>query len=359
MHPSPFLVSGTLEDAVNALAERSVLVQHGAPRLTKEAMEKTAILGGLGDWWKGLTPTAQKGLMGAGLGAGLGLGSSYFKEKDERRPLSSALTGALAGGALGVGAGLASGNAPKITGEVDPAALSPGQVRHGGQVYDINPDVTPEIAARIAKLQGTAESGRGPVIPPYTTGAAGVLGAGGLVARLAGKLGPSTMSALESTNPAHLAKGLAGIEDIPKYLKGRGLPADGLATWLARLSSKDKRIAAMARGKVKDSAKLDIIRNLMQRGATSELSEAAIKAGHKTAKIRTSWLGHLIPSVFPKHITAAPGWRSMSNLRRFGRVGLPLAALGVGEHLWRGRRTRQSAADELGELIRQHAKPVQ
>ncbi len=108
MHPNPCLVNGTLENAIEALAQRAVALQHGAPRLSKQAMDKTAVLQQLGEHWKNLDPAAQKALLGAGVGGALGLGTSFLGDEENRKPWSSALTGALAGGVMGGGLGLAS-----------------------------------------------------------------------------------------------------------------------------------------------------------------------------------------------------------------------------------------------------------
>ena len=101
------LVDGTYEEALDAMARRSVEIQHGAPRIEKEAMDKTAMLESMGNWYKGLAPEQQKALMGAGVGGALGVGSSFLRDEEDRNTLGSGLTGALAGGAAGLAVGLA------------------------------------------------------------------------------------------------------------------------------------------------------------------------------------------------------------------------------------------------------------
>lgn len=123
MHPIPCLANGTIEDAVEALAQRAAALHHGAPRMSKEAMDKTAFLQQLGEHWQGLDPAAKKALLGAGLGGALGLGTSLIGENENRKPWSSTLTGALAGGAIGGGLGLAGKFGPSATKPSSNAAI--------------------------------------------------------------------------------------------------------------------------------------------------------------------------------------------------------------------------------------------
>jgi hypothetical protein len=109
-----------MDQAIAALAERSVALSRGAPRLPSLFMQKTAFsLQDVGNAWQGLDPSIQHAAMGAGIGGGMGLASSLFKDPEERRPISSALTGALAGGAIGGGLSLAARNAPESKPQLD------------------------------------------------------------------------------------------------------------------------------------------------------------------------------------------------------------------------------------------------
>lgn len=108
---NPFLVDGTLKEAADVLSKRSVDIRElGAPRLSRTYFEKTAVLGNIGDqassFWKGLDPSAQKALIGAGLGTAIGGISSQFEDKEDRSTLGSMFRGGLAGAALGGGYGV-------------------------------------------------------------------------------------------------------------------------------------------------------------------------------------------------------------------------------------------------------------
>lgn len=96
-----------VDDVALTLARRKVGLKHGlsAP-MDKLAFDLSSSLSGVGDWWKGQDPAAQKAMIGAGVGGALGLGSSFFRRRGRRHSVRDALTGALAGGAVGGGIGL-------------------------------------------------------------------------------------------------------------------------------------------------------------------------------------------------------------------------------------------------------------
>jgi len=144
--------------AVDMIAARSVALRYGAPRMTKEAMEKTAILQQLGKWYGGLSPVQQKMLLGAGGGAALGLGSQLLRDKEDRQYGHGALTGLMAGGALVGGLGVASKYWPKST--PDPNALPAGQFEFNGKVYKLKPGAkmpTPEELNKLTDLKSQSE----------------------------------------------------------------------------------------------------------------------------------------------------------------------------------------------------------
>jgi len=233
-----------MDEAIDALAERSVALRNGAPRLEKQAMEKTALLQQVGDWFKNLSPLQQKALIGGAGGAAVGLGSGLLRDKEERRPLGSTLTGALAGTAAGLGYGMAT----------SPAAVSPpaagakpelpeGQFYHPktGKPLALKPGVTGEQAQQLADLQdagytrgtlnkviGKGFGGVADAFPLTTTAGAGLAGLGGL--GLGGKLfnwepkvlggiqpWAGRIEAAESRDPRHLQKAMStmtGREDL-------------------------------------------------------------------------------------------------------------------------------------------------
>ena len=163
MHPTPSLVNGSVEEAVEALASRMVALRHGAPRMTKEAMAGSDILGQLGQYWQGLDPAAQKAMLGAAAGGAVGLGANLFGKKEKKRPLSSILTGALAGGAIGGGVGLAQKYRPKPTG-LDASGrpiLPKGQFYHPrtGETMRIKDPagISPEQVKELERLQAAGE----------------------------------------------------------------------------------------------------------------------------------------------------------------------------------------------------------
>jgi len=147
------LVDGTYEEALDAMARRSVEIQHGAPRIEKEAMDKTAMLESMGNWYKGLAPEQQKALMGAGVGGALGVGSSFLRDEEDRNTLGSGLTGALAGGAAGLGLGLASKHAPKA-----PVGPPVNQIEYNGKKYTIPANMPAE---QRAALREAIQKGKG------------------------------------------------------------------------------------------------------------------------------------------------------------------------------------------------------
>lgn len=139
MHPNPCLANDTLENAIEALAQRAVALQHGAPRLSKAAMDKTAFLQQIGERLKSLDPVAKKALLGAGVGGALGLGTSFLGDEEDRKPWSSALTGALAGGVMGGGLGLA--------GKFGPSTAKPSvNEKVLGLIEKAKPDAASDIA---------------------------------------------------------------------------------------------------------------------------------------------------------------------------------------------------------------------
>jgi len=127
------------------LATRIADLRNGATRLTKEAMDKTAVLDQLGKALGNMDPYARNALIGGGLGALAGGVSSYMSDDDDRRPLRSALMGGLAGGALGLGAAAVSGANKGFRQFRDPKT---------GKMYEMRPDAKPEdIDAASAKMR--------------------------------------------------------------------------------------------------------------------------------------------------------------------------------------------------------------
>lgn len=158
----------SLTEAAELLALRATEIQHGVPRMTKQAMEKTAVLEQLGKIIQNLDPAAQKALLGTGIGAGIGLGSSLFREKGKRNPLRNMLTGGLAGGAIGGGLGLASGFKPKVSETASPK----GQIEGPRGPMKLKPGktITPEIAKQLADAEaGSQGSALGIKYPWLTT----------------------------------------------------------------------------------------------------------------------------------------------------------------------------------------------
>jgi len=225
-------------------------------------MDKTAFLQDAGKniktWWKGLDPTMQKTMMGAGVGGALGLGSSMFKDKEDRQPWHSALMGGLAGGAIGGGIGLAQkarGNLPTSAGgaTADKTTFTHPKT---GKVYRFKPGTPPEVMARMAEMDHSQRGIQGPgmraleatgkvigegVMSPegaaVGTGAAGI-GIGKALAtketpyanRWAEKLRQFAkkpfsafggLSAAESTNPEHLRKGIMRADE--SFYKKHGI----------------------------------------------------------------------------------------------------------------------------------------
>lgn len=112
----------SVDQAAAVLAKRAAVVT----MVKRAGLFKTA--DGLGqtlsNYWKGLNPAAQGGLIGAGIGGvgGLGLGAVRRSEDDDSpSPWSTALTGALAGGGIGAGIGAMQSGQAKLKTE-SPAA---------------------------------------------------------------------------------------------------------------------------------------------------------------------------------------------------------------------------------------------
>ena len=131
-----FLVNGTLKEAIDVLAKRSVDIRSlGAPRLSRTYFDKTAILGDLGQniasKWEGLDPAAQSALIGTGLGAGVGGIASMFDEDEDSSTAGSMLRGGIAGGAIGGGYGLLKKHWGRTDGLLEPPpadVLKPGEI---------------------------------------------------------------------------------------------------------------------------------------------------------------------------------------------------------------------------------------
>jgi hypothetical protein len=161
MHPSPSLVNGSIEDAADALADRTIGLRYCMPRMPRQFLEKTSFLQeagqNLGQWWQGLDPAARASLVGTGIGGGMGLASSLLQDKEDRQPLGSAVTGALAGGAFGAGLGLANkyGRKPGPGGE----SLAEGQFYHPqtGEVYQYQNEVSDQVRDQITAAQSQAQ----------------------------------------------------------------------------------------------------------------------------------------------------------------------------------------------------------
>lgn len=162
----------TIDDAASLLALRAAELAAGAPRMSKEALDKTANLQHLGQqlgqWYQNLDPAAQQALIGAGAGAGLGLGASAFQDKERRHTFRNLLTGALGGAAVGGGMGLMRHRIPQL-----PAQFAPKTTFEGpdGKPMQLKPGarVTPAVATEHNRLRDNAHKGvlgRIPVLGP-------------------------------------------------------------------------------------------------------------------------------------------------------------------------------------------------
>lgn len=416
MHQTQSLVNGSLSDAIAALAKRSVAIRHGAPRMTKEALDRTAVLqqatglhkeGGLGsfvagsaigktlrhsgalqsatDYFKNMNPVHQKALLGAGVGGVLGYGSSFLQDKEKRHSGSSALTGALAGGAAGLGLGLAAQNSPIAppSASATPGGgsggvtggrpkLPPGQFYHPatGQVMAIDKNMPPEVAARLTNLDAVASNasvpqqitlgGLGGVgaaarsMPITTAASAGV---GGYHAATLGK--HLNISADQSRNLSHLRDGLL---HAPDQVGARiGLSSDeGSAlgrlarnkTDLNRVATKGGPYTVVVDGKPVTLSE-EVLGHYRSHGANMQLSETARKAG-KSAVLRES-LFNRVTGLGNKHVNLGTSGGKLRTALKY--LGLPAAA-GVAELGGWDTLKQRSAGEEIQQLLQQHAKPV-
>jgi len=249
-------------------------------------MDKTAFLQDAGNniktWWKGLDPTMQKTMMGAGVGGALGLGSSMLKEKEDRQHWHSTLMGGLAGGAIGGGIGLAQKARGDLPTSAGGATADRTTFKHPktGKVYRFKPGTPPEVMAQMAEMDHSQRGTQGPgmkaleatgkvigdsVMSPegavVGTGLAGIGVGKGLSAaqgpitssrfpRVAGfleKLRPYAklpfsgqvggLSAAESTNPEHLRKGIVRAITDNTTLENIGARGERPVTEVARSTS--------------------------------------------------------------------------------------------------------------------------
>jgi hypothetical protein len=344
MHPILSLVSGTPEAAAAVLAKRAVAIERGGARMSKEALDKSAILSRIGDWYSGLSPLARKSLVsggiGAGLGAGMGLASSAFgDEEGKSSPGRSAITGALAGGATGLGVGMLSHYNPWKK----PDGAPPEQPS-----LKVKPETPLSATQKMMELNRTAtEGGWG------TAGAVGGTSAG------IGAAGLGVKRMLTPNIQAHEAKNVDSLrKGIQKYLsdaslqKSRGYDLKVL-NYLSTLSQ--ARLRDIAHGKTSGGQLPKPIMDLTQIGAHAEMPKAVAEAGG-TPLFRKSRLGQLLPKRFEPHInTALPltKWRSRGKLGLLAAgLGLLGGAAGLGGARWK-------AQHELNPMVEHYSTPAE
>ncbi len=390
MQPNSTLINGNIDDAINALAERSVALQYYAPRLPQQALEKTAFLQDAGKHSTAL----HKGLMGAGIGGVLGLGSSLFKDKEDRQPINSAITGALAGGVIGTGIGMAHNNAPK------PAKAKAGphfdqgefELNPGGPRYRWNKPLPTEQAKRVAELQSKSEDnvvskgleGTGKLIYDAATSPAAAvqataLGGLGLAKNQVGDgtnpgwlnkiISPGKQEAVVSRNPRHLRTGISKLTADGDLLESFGLT--DRKDELRELLDNDKKLKALAKKAPGYSAwsnalnpkprlhEIDgLLSKLKELGVTAEMGETWTKKNPGAIpQVRQSLLGSLSGGrLSPEHIVAGT---TSSKIRRAGKYGIPLAGLAALTHMLSSYRTQSNAKRDLYKIISENAKPVE
>lgn len=195
------LIEGTLEQAIDALAQREVELRSRPATPLEKLASLSDILTSVGSSLRE-NPTLGHALLGSGVGALAGggatmMGNAMRPPEKRRSVLGGAMTGGLAGGAIGGGASLAAKGLSNINGGGQGLqhgdALQPGMFTdpETGKMMRIDPQTlraNPDLAAKVKALSQ-------PVSPGEQT-ARGIIG-GGL--NLASNALPFGNSLLNST----------------------------------------------------------------------------------------------------------------------------------------------------------------